>query len=270
MWKIITKLNWKLSGPRSKFLGPYFIMCVIFLCIRIISTLINIIPDTFLWYINCFCPQNKKKSLPNVFDFCSNLSANMKRKRSPSPVSRRTSRSPLSPRSTRASNRTPPSVKVSPDKNEKMMNGEVNGVNDEEESPSFSIRRSSRARRGSSLHIDYITSPVEVIRDRNRSKEKEVNDTTPTKTRSKIGRSRSSSPDTEEIETPFYGVRFSPSAKPSSPARWQRRSTQRASAKIASMRLQNVPSEDEQSGDLIQLLKWMIIFLIYLPNFIVK
>lgn len=132
---------------------------------------------------------------------------------------------------------------VSPDQNEKMMNGE-------EESPNFSIRRSSRARRGSSLHIDYITSPNEVIRDRNRSKEKEVNNTTPTKTRSKIGRSRSSSPDTEDIETPFYHpnhVRFSPSAKPSSPARWQRRSTQRNSAKIASMRLQNVPSEDEQS-----------------------
>ena len=166
----------------------------------------------------------------------------MKRKRSPSPVSRRTSRSPLSPRSTRASNRTPPSVKPSPAQNEKMMNGE-------EDSPNFNIRRSSRARRGSSLiHNDYMTSPTDVIRDRNRSKEKEANNTTPTKTRSKIGRSRSSSPDTEDIETPFYNhVRFSPSAKPSSPARWQRRSNQRASAKIACMRLQNVPSEDEQS-----------------------
>ena len=60
-------------------------------------------------------------------------------------------------------------------------------------------------------------------------------------------RSRSTTPDTED--SPFLHhhshVRFSPSAKPGSPARISRR--QRQAASIAKMRLQNVPSEDEQS-----------------------
>merc|ERR1712066_791267 len=65
-----------------------------------------------------------------------------------------------------------------------------------------------------------------------------------------VRRPRSSSPDTEDIDTPYsYSnhVRFSPSAKPSSPARFSRRRASRAAASIAKMRLQNVPSEDEQS-----------------------
>ena len=158
----------------------------------------------------------------------------MKRKRSASPVARRSSRSPLSPRSTRASNRTPPRGKpVSPAQNEKIVNGD--------DSANFSIRRSSRARRSS--YSDYNTSHNDdSLRKRDSSKDKE-------KSKAKNGRSRSSSPETEDIETPFFNhVRFSPSAKPGSPARWQRqRSSQRAAANIARMRLHNVPSEDEQS-----------------------
>ena len=149
---------------------------------------------------------------------------NMKRKRTPSPILRRSSRSPCSPRSTRASNRTPPRNKtqsLSPNCDDK---GFING--------SSEIRRSLRARRSSyqNFHVDDNQS-----RARSSSKEKK-----------KSLRSRSSSPDTEEMDSPFFNhVRFSPSAKPGSPARWQRH-TQRAAASIARMRLQNVPSEDEQ------------------------
>jgi hypothetical protein len=61
-------------------------------------------------------------------------------------------------------------------------------------------------------------------------------------------RSRSTTPEME-IESPFFNhVRFSPSAKPGSPARWSgNRSGLRKPANIGRMRLQNVPSEDEQS-----------------------
>ena len=112
------------------------------------------------------------------------------------------------------------------------MSKEVNG----EEG---NIRRSSRARRLSypTFHSGFMTQD-DVIRNRELQ-----NRETP---RHESARSRSSTPDTEDMDAPFFNhVRFSPSAKPSSPAR--RFSRQRAAASIAKMRLQNVPSEDEQS-----------------------
>ena len=170
----------------------------------------------------------------------------MKRKRTPSPpTQRRTSRSPLSPRSTRAAKRTPPSVEKTPD----------NSLNTEEDQEN-SIRRSSRARR---LNYQFVHNGVSPINDAisprsplsprpTRSTRSTPQEHTPVYPSSRA-RSRSSSPESEDIETPPLAqynnhVRFSPSAKPSSPARFSR---QRAAANIARMRLQNVPSEDEQS-----------------------
>lgn len=177
----------------------------------------------------------------------------MKRKRTPSPpTQRRTSRSPLSPRSTRAAKRTPPSVEKTPD----------NSINTEEDQEN-SIRRSSRARR---LNYQFVHNGVSPINDAisprsprlplsprpTRSTRSTPQEHTPVYPSSRA-RSRSSSPETEDIETPplpqyNHQVRFSPSAKAGSiqgsPGRFSRR---RAAANIARMRLQNVPSEDEQS-----------------------
>ena len=165
----------------------------------------------------------------------------MKRKRTPSPITqRRTSRSPLSPRSTRAAKRTPPNS------SEKKPLEET--PNDEE----LNIRRSSRARRlsyqslhtiGTSPQKDDVVSPRSPLSPRPNTR-----NTRSTPMPKEVRRSRSSSPETEDIDTPFYNhVRFSPSAKPGSPARFSRRRASRAAASIAKMRLQNVPSEDEQS-----------------------
>merc|ERR1712223_312047 len=164
----------------------------------------------------------------------------MKRKRTPSPpTQRRTSRSPLSPRSTRAAKRTPP---TSNDKKENDVR-----TNGEE----LNIRRSSRARRlsyqslhtgGGGVELQNGASPRSPLSPRSTR----VTRATPQEHR----RSRSSTPDTEETDRdthfPSYNhVRFSPSAKPGSPARFSRRRA--AASSIAKMRLQNVPSEDEQS-----------------------
>ena len=169
----------------------------------------------------------------------------MKRKRTPSPpTQRRTSRSPLSPRSTRAAKRTPPT-------SEKPV--EEARANDEE----LNIRRSSRARRLSYQSLHTIgTSPQkddapDAVSPRSPlSPRPNTRTTRAGATPGEVRRSRSSSPETEDIDTPFtYNnhVRFSPSAKPGSPARFSRRREARAAASIAKMRLQNVPSEDEQS-----------------------
>ena len=162
----------------------------------------------------------------------------MKRKRTPSPpTQRRTSRSPLSPRSTRAAKRSPPTI-------EKTV--EETRANDDE----LNIRRSSRARRLSYQELHTIgTSPQkDKVSPRSPLSPRPSTRTTRA-TPQEVRRSRSSSPETEDIETPFsYNhVRFSPSAKPGSPARFSRRRAARAAASIAKMRLQNVPSEDEQS-----------------------
>ena len=162
----------------------------------------------------------------------------MKRKRTPSPpTQRRTSRSPLSPRSTRAAKRSPlsPNLEKTPD--------DVSRANEEDEENS--TRRSSRARRLNYQFVHNGVSPInDAISPRSPLSPRPTRTTRSTpQEKEHRGRSRSSSPD---IETPFtYShVRFSPSAKPGSPARFSRR---RAAANIARMRLQNVPSEDEQS-----------------------
>lgn len=158
----------------------------------------------------------------------------MKRKRSPSPaLARRASRSPHSPRTTRASHRSPP-------RGESLPAKPASPSPIAQDSSFNSIRRSSRARKLSYpfFNNDFLTQD-DVIRNRDlKLKSEEL----------KNGHSRSTTPDTE-LESPFFTnnhVRFSPSAKPGSPARWPRHG-QRAAASIARMRLQNVPSEDEQS-----------------------
>lgn len=157
----------------------------------------------------------------------------MKRKRSPSPaLARRASRSPHSPRTTRASHRSPPRGESVPTKASSPI---------PQDSSFNSIRRSSRARKLSYpfFNSDFLTQD-DVIRNRDlKLKSEEL----------KNGHSRSTTPSDAELESPFFTnnhVRFSPSAKPGSPARWPRHN-QRAAASIARMRLQNVPSEDEQS-----------------------
>lgn len=142
----------------------------------------------------------------------------------------------MSPRSTRAGARSPP-----------HSNGGGN-VTDEDEkvhkvNGDSSIRRSSRARRLSypSYHPDFMTHN-DVIRNRDVHGKEPMTNGSSSRHRRK---DRSSTPESD-IDSPFFHhVRFSPSAKPGSPAR--RFSRQRAAASIAKMRLQNVPSEDEQS-----------------------
>ena len=118
-----------------------------------------------------FCRKQKNKLRYNTNGCNSFFSClNMKRKRTPSPILRRSSRSPCSPRSTRASNRTPPRNKtqsLSPNCDDK---GFINGSSD--------IKRSLRAQRSSyqNFHVD----------DNERSSSKE---------KKKYLRSRSSSPD---------------------------------------------------------------------------
>lgn len=193
----------------------------------------------------------------------------MKRKRSHSPPppvgSPRTSRSPRSPhspRATRASTRSPNheiiiTPKSAPMEMETVKNGNADSL----------IRRSSRARRlhYTSLDTNWMTQD-DVIRHHEVERQVKIASTQSSSSKPQQQKRSSSSSEEEddpelnringlvvaEEESPFFQhVRFSPSAKPGSPSsRWKQRSCSgggRAAANIARIRLQNVPSEDEQS-----------------------